>query len=73
MVSELPLDLRVSRRSDRWAATALVPMDLVPAGSLRVNAHAAHGIDSERRFLAWKPVPGPRPDFHCLEVFAPLP
>lgn len=68
----LPLDLHVEREAARWWARALLDTALVPEGSLRVNAYAVHGAGDGRRYLAWRPVPGERPDFHRLEVFGGL-
>jgi hypothetical protein len=68
----LPLDLSVRVADGRWTAQARVPAELVPPGPLRGNAYAIHGVGAGRRYLAWTPVPGDEPDFHRLELFAPL-
>ncbi len=68
----LPLTLTVTREGSRWRATARLDRRLVPEGPLRGNAYAIHGVGPARRYLAWQPVPGPAPDFHQPERFAPL-
>lgn len=67
-----PLEVSMSRGAERWTATARLDAGLVPAGELRGNAYAIHGIGEGRRYLAWTPVPGPHPDFHRIAMFAPL-
>jgi len=49
-----------------------VPLRLLPPGLDRVNAYAVWGPAGARRHLAWRPVPGPGPDFHRLECFGLL-
>jgi len=55
----------------RWRSAVLLPSRLLPPGPHRVNAYALHGA-APRRYLAHAPVPGPAPDFHRLERFAPM-
>jgi hypothetical protein len=69
----LPLNYASRRNGDVWAGSADVPLSWLPPGPLRINAFAIHGVGPERRYLAWKPSGGLRPDFHVLEVFAPPP
>jgi hypothetical protein len=56
----------------RWRGRGRVPARLLPQGIHSANAFAIHGVGSERRYLAHQPVPGPQPDFHRLEHFAPF-
>ncbi len=67
-----PIDWQVRREGDRWRGRARVGLDQLPAEILSFNAYAIHGTD-DRRYLAHVPVPGPAPDFHRLECFAPWP
>jgi hypothetical protein len=68
---ELPLEGRWWRAGGRWGAELrLRPADL-PSGPWRLNATAIHGQGAERRYLSALPLPGPQPDFHRLEHFAP--
>jgi hypothetical protein len=69
----LPLRYRCERRGERWLGEASLPRGELPAGLRAWNAYAIHGCGAERRYLAFQPVPGERPDFHRLECFAPLP
>ncbi len=73
VATKLPLDLRATIDGARWTATARLAPEHVPPGPHRFNAYAIHGVGDERRYLAWKPTRGDAPDFHRLEVFAPLP
>ena len=52
---------------ERWAALRL-PRSLLPAGLRAGNAFAIAG----GRLLAWRPVPGERPDFHQPERWPAL-
>ena len=54
------------------AGSAVARLEDLPPGLAAANAYAIHGEGSARRYLAWTPVPGPAPDFHRLEYFAPL-
>lgn len=69
----LPLVLHARIAGDRWTATAWIDRALLPAGPRRVNAYAIHGAGAARRYLAWTPLPGPRPDFHQPARFRPVP
>ena len=53
-----------SCRAERWTGTAVMPRSVVPAMIQRVNAFAISGLGSSRQYLAWHPLPGPKPDFH---------
>jgi hypothetical protein len=70
--SLLPLEYRAEIRGRRWRGVARVPAGLLPPGLARANAYAIHGQGEARRYLAWQAVPGPAPDFHRLERFAPI-
>ena len=70
----LPLAFTAHIDGARWRGDARLPLTLLPAGPLLVNAYAIHGVGAARRYLAMTPVPGPHPDFHRLEAFTvPLP
>lgn len=73
VASQLPCALRTWRTGSRWRAEAEVARDLLPASIAAFNAYAIHGLGEGRRYLAHRPVPGPHPDFHRLEHFAPWP
>lgn len=70
----LPLDFEVeaSDSGKRWSGRARLPAAWVPPACDRVNAYAIHGVGEARRYLAFRPVGGERPDFHRLERFARL-
>lgn len=68
----IPMDFRVERSGVRWHGEARISLDWLPAGIRAGNAYAIHGQGAARRYLATHPVPGPEPDFHRLECFAPL-
>lgn len=65
----LPLDLTTAIDGDQWTATARIPRSYLPFGASRINAYAIHGPREDRRYLAWRPVPGDGPDFHRIEHF----
>jgi hypothetical protein len=54
----------VTRSSTRWAARMEVSRDLLPGTIKSVNAFAIHGVGRKRRYFAFHPLPGDRPDFH---------
>ena len=66
---ELPISFSARVSGDRWTGLALIPWALLPEGALRANATAIHGQGTARRYLAWAPMPGDKPDFHRLEYF----
>lgn len=68
----IPIELSVARSGDRWTAEARLPGRCLPPGLHAANAYAIHGQGASRRYLASRPVPGDRPDFHRLEHFEPL-
>ncbi len=70
--SELTLDYRAERTAERWSGAVVVPWSYLPSLPWSVNAYAIHGVATKRRYLAWSPVPGDRPDFHRLEFFRPV-
>ena len=53
-----------SFRADRWTGTAVIPRTVMPTLIQRVNAFAISGLGASRQYLAWHPLPGPKPDFH---------
>jgi hypothetical protein len=57
----------------RWRGHARVPLAWLPPGCDRLNAFAIHGAGAQRRYLAWRPTGGERPDFHRLEHFGSWP
>lgn len=69
----LPITYEAAREDDRWRGVAHVPAALLPPGLDRANVCAIHGQAPDRRYLSWQPLPGPAPDFHQLDRFAPLP
>jgi hypothetical protein len=70
--SGLPVDYRVEHARRRWRGEARLSLDWLPEGVFAANAYAIHGRGRARRHLAAHPVPGPEPDFHRLECFAPI-
>lgn len=69
---ELPLDYAVTRQGDRWTGRAVIPRIYLPPSPRAANAYAIWGQGEQRRYAAAAPVPGPQPDFHRLERFAPV-
>ncbi len=69
----LDIHYEVRRHEGRWTGLARLPRELAPAELLRANAYAIRGQGDQRRYLAWRPVPGEAPDFHRLECFGVLP
>jgi len=69
---DLPLRYRARILGDRWEGEAWLPCSELPEGPWRLNATAIHGVGESRRYLSWRPLPGPRPDFHQPSAFAPL-
>lgn len=73
VVREVPaIDYRCERSGGRWRGAAEVEPALLPVGVARWNAHAIHGVGAGRRYLSAVPAGGARPDFHRLEVTAPI-
>ncbi len=69
----LPLALNVERGPTRWTARATLPWSWLPAGALRVNAFAIHGLGESRRYLVMDPTgTTDQPDFHRPWTFRPL-
>jgi len=74
VVSPVPtLIYRSALVEGRWRGEASLPVPELPAGLRACNAHAIHGTGRARRYLAAGPAPGPKPDFHRLDRFLPLP
>jgi hypothetical protein len=68
-----PVDYTAQLRDGRWVGHARLARDVAPDPIERANAYAIRGEGGERRYLAWRPVPGPAPDFHRLACFGVLP
>ena len=58
--------------AERWSVAVDLPFEILPPAVARLNAYTIDGMGEERRHWAWRAVPGPQPDFHRLERFAPL-
>ena len=63
------LDYRADIDGHRWRGVAQIPIGWLPLETNRLNAFAVHGTGQARRYLAWRPTGGPRPDFHRLTEF----
>jgi hypothetical protein len=68
----MPLDYTTRREDMRWRGRAVVPVAWLPPGLCAANAYTICGSAADRRYAAAYAVPGPAPDFHRLECFAPL-
>ena len=68
----LALDFQAQVQGPRWTGTALLPHSYLPPAPHRLNAYAIRGTGRGRCYLAWQPVPGPAPDFHQPDRFAPI-
>lgn len=68
----LPIEHAPRIAGGRWTATASIARSLLPEGPWVGNAYAIHGVGAARRYLAWRPVPGAKPDFHQPARFGPL-
>lgn len=69
----VPVHVHCLRQAGRWQSEARVAVRELPPGVHAWNAYAIAGTGADRRYLAMRPMPGERPDFHQLEHFAPLP
>jgi hypothetical protein len=65
----IPIGYETERAGDRWTGVARVPRALLPPGPHRINAFSIIEIEGARRFHAWSPVPGDKPDFHRIGLF----
>ena len=72
VADDLPVEFTAERSGTRWTGTARARLADLPPALVAANAYAIHGRGEARRHLAWAAVPGPAPDFHRLEHFAPL-
>ena len=70
--ARLPIRYQAEIKGHRWQARGEIPWAYLPEGVCRGNAYAIHGEGTQRRYLAYYPVPSPVPDFHRLEHFGPL-
>lgn len=68
----LEMHAAIDAERSRWRGVARVPLGWIPFETRRLNAFATHGAEGRRRYLAWRPAGGARPDFHCLEAFGAL-
>lgn len=59
-------------QGEEWIAQAQIPRRLLPPGLNAMNFYGIHGQAEERRYLAWKPPLGDKPDFHRLESFGAI-
>ena len=66
------VDYRTVHAHGRGRGVGFLHLTLLPRGPHRVNAYSIHGEGDNRRYLAWRPVPGEKPDFHQLESFEPI-
>lgn len=55
-----------------WSGTADVPRTWIPHGPHAANAYRIHGQGPARRYDASTPLPGPKPDYHQPDRFAPV-
>lgn len=69
---DLRLEFEAAREDGRWRGMAWVPWSVLPPTPWVGNAYTIHGPPEARRYHAWVPVPGSRPDFHRLDRFVPL-
>lgn len=69
--SGLPIAFQARRSGARWQGEAQLPLAYLPEGLRALNAYAIFGPAGARQHLCYVPVPGPAPDFHRLECFAP--
>jgi hypothetical protein len=69
----MPMAYRAEVDGSRWRGEAHVPRTWLPPACERLNAYAMHGEGAERRYLAWRPPRGARPDFHRLTSFGAWP
>ena len=63
------LDYRAEIEGNRWRGLAQIPIGWLPLETTRLNAFAMHGKGQKRRYLAWRPTRGQRPDYHQLAEF----
>lgn len=71
--SGITLSYGADIKGNRWTGLAQLPLSYLPIGKKKINAYGISGQDNDRRYLAWQPTYGARPDFHKLEMFKPLP
>ena len=63
------LDYGAKIEGNRWRGLAQIPIGWLSLETTRLNAFAMHGTGQKRRYLAWRPTRGQRPDFHRLAEF----
>ena len=67
--TELPLNFKAEIQGNRWRGEAVIDRNLLPLGSLKMNATAIHGSGLDRSYLSWIPLAGDAPDFHQIDRF----
>lgn len=60
----LPMDYHATIGSERWTATAHIPLDLLPQGRWRYNLCSIHGTGHARCYCSMVTLPGAYADFH---------
>lgn len=68
----VPLPVTVKRNITTWEADFSLPPALLPPPPRRFLVCAVHGPPGARRYLCVPPLPGPKPDFHQPDRWAPL-
>lgn len=68
----MTLDFRAVIDGDRWRGEASIPHAWLPGGLHAANAFRIAGTGASRSYQAAFPAGGDTPDFHRLDVFAPL-
>ena len=66
---EIPIRFAATRQEERWRGVAVISREHLPEELQQINAYAIRGTESNRRFMAWSPVPGDAPDFHRIGLF----
>lgn len=69
--------MKIDYEKKRWKCEISVPSFLLPEPMCgedlsvcwRVNTYAIFGVDENRKYLAYSPVPGKTPNFHRLDCF----
>lgn len=70
VAQELPLKINlIERNQKRWRAQAVIKAELLPKGSLKVNAYRVSGVEPERHYHVMTPMIGPVADFHHIDQF----
>lgn len=75
-----PPTAKINPKTGRWTAEVAIPSFFLPEPvcgddlsiTWMMNAYAMHGQGEQREYIAYSPVPGPKPNFHQLRHFCPL-